>query len=65
VLAIVQKLYPQRKFVDDLSTPTPLSMTADFSQTLALLKKWGHQDEWKSLEETVADNMKNIVDWYP
>jgi hypothetical protein len=65
ILAILRKLYPQRKFVDNLPTAAPLSMTTDFSQPLALLKKWGHQDGWKSLEETVADNMKSIVAWYP
>jgi hypothetical protein len=65
VLAIIRKLYPQRKFIEDLPTPAPLSMTTDFSQPLALLKKWGHQDGWTSLEETVADNMENIVKWYP
>jgi len=65
VLAIIRKLYPHRKFVDDIPTPKSLSMTTDFSQLLALLKKWAHQDGWRSLEEMVADNMKNIVDWYP
>lgn len=65
VLAIVRRLYPQRTFVNDIPTPIALSMTTDLSQPLALLKKWGNQDGWKSLEETVADNMKNIVDWYP
>jgi len=65
VLAIIQKLYPQRKFADGLPTPTALSITSDFSQPLALLKKWGHQDGWTPLEETIVDNMKNIVKWNP
>ncbi|KFY97139.1 hypothetical protein V498_02242 [Pseudogymnoascus sp. VKM F-4517 (FW-2822)] len=62
ILVILRKLYPQRKFIDDLPVHPPLAVTTDFSQPLALLKKWGHQDGWKSLEETVADNMKNIVE---
>lgn len=65
MLAIMRKRYPQRKFMDDLPASTPLSLTTDLSQPLALLKKWGHQDEWKSLEETVADDMKRILEWYP
>jgi hypothetical protein len=64
VLAILRKLYPQRKFVDDVAIPPPLTITTDFSHPLALLKKWGNQDGWKSLEETVADNMKNLIAWY-
>ncbi|KFY46762.1 hypothetical protein V494_00342 [Pseudogymnoascus sp. VKM F-4513 (FW-928)] len=65
VLTILRRLYPQRKFTDDLPVHPPLTVTTDFSQPLALLKKWGNQDGWKTLEETVADNMKNIVEWYP
>ncbi|KFY30455.1 hypothetical protein V493_01899 [Pseudogymnoascus sp. VKM F-4281 (FW-2241)] len=65
ILAILRRLYPQRSFLHDLPTPTPLTLTTDLSQPLALLKKWGNQDGWKTLEETVADNMKNIVEWYP
>lgn len=66
VLAILRKLYPERVFDDDFPTPiTPLTMTSDFKQPLALLKKWGHQDGWTPLEETIIDNMKNIVKWYP
>ena len=65
VLAIMRKLYPQRTFPDDLPPSIAMSMTSDFSQPLALLKKWGHQDGWTSLEDSVADNMKSIVKWYP
>jgi hypothetical protein len=65
VLAIMRKLYPLRKFPDNFPSSTPLTMTADFSQPLAILEKWGNQAGWRSLEESVADNMKNIVLWYP
>ncbi|RDW57271.1 hypothetical protein BP5796_12721 [Coleophoma crateriformis] len=65
VLAIMRRLYPQRKFIDDLPPSTPITITTDCSQPLALLKKWGNQDGWTSLEESVADNMTNLVAWYP
>ena len=41
-----------------------LQLTTDCSQALALLEKWGGQKGWKTLEETVADNMKSIEKWY-
>ncbi|KAH8588158.1 putative NAD dependent epimerase/dehydratase [Bisporella sp. PMI_857] len=65
VLAIIRKLCPHRKLPDDFPPSPPLPVTTDLSQPLALLKKWGNQGGWKSLEETVVDNMKNIVAWYP
>ncbi len=61
VLAIMRKLYPSKKFIDDFPTNVQVSFTTDFSQPLALLKKWEHQDGWKTLEETVADNMEGLI----
>ena len=63
VLAILRKLYPQRKLIDDLPDEVGTSPTTDFSQPLALLKKWGNQDGWTALEETVTENMRKIVEW--
>jgi len=63
VLAVMRKLYPQRHFIDDLPNQTKLSVSTDFSQPLGLLKKWEHQNGWRSLEETVADNMRVLVKW--
>ncbi|KAG2027465.1 hypothetical protein GB937_001209 [Aspergillus fischeri] len=60
ILAIMRKMYPQRQFVDDLPGMGKLSITADFTLPLALLKKWGDQIGWRTLEQTVEDNVKSI-----
>ena len=65
VLAVMRKLYPERKFAEDISGLVNLSQTTDLSQSKALMKKWGGQDGFKSLEKTVAESMTNIVKWYP
>ena len=57
VLAILRRLRPNREFIPDLP-PSPYGdLSTDPSQSLTLLKKWGGQDGWKPLEETVADNI--------
>jgi hypothetical protein len=63
ILAIMRKLYPQRKFIDDLPDAPLPALSTDFSQPLHLLQKWGHQDGFKSLEQMVAENLKPIVAW--
>ena len=65
ILGILRRLCPQRKFMDDFPNQTRLSITADYDQQLALLKKWGGQDGWTSLEHSVADEMKGIAKWFP
>ncbi|KAH8798511.1 hypothetical protein F5884DRAFT_758745 [Xylogone sp. PMI_703] len=61
ILAIMRKHYPQHKFVSDLANQTVLSISADFTEPLALLKKWADQEQWKSLEQTVIDNVDSII----
>jgi hypothetical protein len=61
----MRRLYPERKFIDDIPGLSRLQVTTDCSQSLALLEKWNGQQRWKSLEETVADNMESILKWYP
>lgn len=63
ILAIMRKLHPQQEFMQDLPNNSRLTLSTDFNQPLGLLKKWAHQDGWKSLEETIADNMRVLVDW--
>lgn len=63
-LAIMRRLYPEREFIDDLPGMGQLQLTTDFGQAFALLEKWGGQKGWKSLEETVAENMKSILKFY-
>ncbi|PVH93439.1 NAD(P)-binding protein [Periconia macrospinosa] len=61
ILSIMRKVVPDRKLIDDFPDMTTLTVTADFSQPLALLKKWGGQDGWISLEDTVTENVKVLV----
>jgi hypothetical protein len=65
ILAILRRLYPQEKFMDDFPNQTKLSITTDYDQQLALLQKWGGQDGWTSLEQTVVDGVRSMAKWYP
>ena len=65
ILAILRRLYPERKFMDDLPKQGKLSVTADYDQQLALLKKWGGQVGWTPLEKTVADEARSVSEWFP
>ncbi|RDW72797.1 hypothetical protein BP6252_06704 [Coleophoma cylindrospora] len=65
ILAILRRLCPQKTFMDDFPNQKRLTITADYDQQLALLKKWGGQDGWTSLEQTVADGLKSMMKWYP
>lgn len=65
ILAILRRLYPQRKFMVDFQNQTKLTITTDCDEQLALLKKWGGQDGWRTLEQSVVDEMKGILKWYP
>ncbi len=64
-LAIMRELYPKEKFIDNYVGDLKLSISADETVPLALLKKWGHQDGWRTLRETVADSLKVYTKWYP
>ena len=62
ILSIMRRLYPQHQFVDDLPNMTQLSITTDLTLPFGLLRKWGLQDAWKSLEQTVRDNVSPIAE---
>lgn len=55
VLAIMRKHHPNHEFVDDLASQTVLSISADFSELLALFKKWA------SLEDSIVENVESIM----
>ncbi len=65
LLAILRKLYPLDKFLDDIPNLPHLAQTTDSHPALALLKKWAGQDGWKPLESTVVDNMRPLLKWFP
>ncbi|KAH8657896.1 hypothetical protein BX600DRAFT_482486 [Xylariales sp. PMI_506] len=63
LLSITRNFRPEKELPTDLPGVTGAVPTADFSQVLALLKKWGGQDSWTPLEDTVADNIEGIEYW--
>ncbi|KAH8901544.1 putative NAD dependent epimerase/dehydratase [Thozetella sp. PMI_491] len=65
MLAILRKLCPERKFVDDLPGLSKVDVTTDYTQVFALLEKWAGQKGWKTLEETLADALPRLREWYP
>lgn len=61
LLAIMRRLYPEHQFINDLPGLSPPTLSTDFTLQLALLKEWGGQEGWRTLEQTVEDNMSSIV----
>ncbi|KAK1246415.1 hypothetical protein MKX08_000217 [Trichoderma sp. CBMAI-0020] len=60
LLAIMCKHYLHHEFINDLENQTVLSISADFSEPLALFKKWAHQNGWRPLEDSVVENVESI-----
>ncbi|PVI03967.1 putative aldehyde reductase 2 [Periconia macrospinosa] len=56
-LAILRELRPQKTFVADYPVPYHIKVTVDQSDSVALLKKWGGQDGWTSLKDSIAENI--------
>ncbi|UKZ61633.1 uncharacterized protein TrAtP1_002892 [Trichoderma atroviride] len=61
LLTIMRKNYPHHELIDDLANQTVLSISADFSEPLALLKKWTDQNGWRPLEDSVVENVESII----
>ncbi|KAK0611386.1 hypothetical protein B0T14DRAFT_327074 [Immersiella caudata] len=59
-LALLRQLFPNHKFADDLPNPPSFSITSDLTLPLALLKKWGGQEDWRPIEETFLDNLDHV-----
>ncbi|KAH7118392.1 hypothetical protein EDB81DRAFT_701451 [Dactylonectria macrodidyma] len=57
LLAILRKLRPQKEFIADYSDRFLLTISTDFSDSIALLKKWAGQDGWRSLEGSIAEGI--------
>jgi hypothetical protein len=58
-LAILRKLRPGKKFVDDYPEAYHLKVEVDQSESLKLLRKWAGKDGWTALEDGVAENVDN------
>jgi nucleoside-diphosphate-sugar epimerase len=62
ILAILRKLRPQKKFVDDYPDPHHLRVSIDQTESVALLNKWCHRPGkggWTSLEDSIFENIMN------
>ncbi|KAH7137619.1 hypothetical protein EDB81DRAFT_900988, partial [Dactylonectria macrodidyma] len=57
LLAILRKLRPQKEFIADYPDRFLLTISTDFSDSIALLKKWAGQDGWRSLEGSIAEGI--------
>jgi hypothetical protein len=59
ILAILRRLRPQKKFIENYPGPQHIKVSVDQSDAIALLKKWGGKDGWTSLEDGVFENINN------
>lgn len=61
ILDTLRKLYPSKKFADNIEGAKLSVMTVPSRRGEQLLQEiYGHEG-WTSLEETVADNVKNLA----
>ncbi|KAE8442969.1 hypothetical protein EG329_002507 [Mollisiaceae sp. DMI_Dod_QoI] len=60
ILAIMRKIYPDQDIVEDLPDPKMFMGEADLSLALNMLRKWGPQDGWTSLEQGVKEILEGV-----
>ncbi|KAM0281981.1 hypothetical protein ACHAQK_010662 [Fusarium lateritium] len=58
-LPILRELRPQRDFIPDYSEIPNLKFSTDQSKSVALLKKWADQDDWKPLRQIIIEAINN------
>jgi hypothetical protein len=61
ILAMWRKKYPEKKFVDDLPTMGKINAKIDDALPKQLLKKWGNQDGWISLEDGFQETVDSLL----
>ncbi|KAH8816908.1 hypothetical protein F5884DRAFT_873743 [Xylogone sp. PMI_703] len=61
LLAIMRKLRPAHKFIDDIPNLGQMLGTVDDSLGLKLLKKWNGQAGWTSLEQGIRENIEGLA----
>jgi hypothetical protein len=59
-LAIFRRIYPDRKFVEDMPNLGRFGGEVDTSLGLSLVKKWGGQDGWISLEDGITETLDSF-----
>ncbi|KXH30023.1 hypothetical protein CSIM01_00737 [Colletotrichum simmondsii] len=65
ILAILRRLRPEKKFMNDFRNQTKLRITTGYDQQIELLRKWGGQDGWTPLERSVSQEMEGVLKWFP
>ncbi|RKL33148.1 hypothetical protein BFJ72_g10164 [Fusarium proliferatum] len=58
-LPILRELRPKRKFIPDYPEIFYLKLSTDQSESIALLKKWASQEDWKPLKEIITEAINN------
>ncbi|KAM0541480.1 hypothetical protein ACHAPJ_013215 [Fusarium lateritium] len=58
-LAILRKLCPEKEFIADYPDPYYLTISTDQSESVELLKKWAGQEGWKSLNDSIAEQINS------
>jgi nucleoside-diphosphate-sugar epimerase len=61
VFAILRKLYPSKKFADDIPNAELSNMRIPTERGVQLLRDVFGRPGWTSLEETVAENVKGLA----
>jgi hypothetical protein len=59
-LPILRELRPQRKFISDYPETFYLKLSTDQSESVALLKKWAGQDNWKPLRQIIIETINSL-----
>ncbi|KAK7429491.1 hypothetical protein QQZ08_004084 [Neonectria magnoliae] len=62
IVGVLKKLYPDAKTIADAPVGEPRDLTTvPNEEGAALLKKWYGQNGWKSLEQSIQENMEGFV----
>ncbi|KAK1531555.1 hypothetical protein CPAR01_11204 [Colletotrichum paranaense] len=65
ILAILRRLHPEKKSMNDFPNQTELRITAEYDQLVELLRKRGGQDGWTPLKNSVIEEIEGALKWFP
>ncbi|KAK1496519.1 hypothetical protein CTAM01_08157 [Colletotrichum tamarilloi] len=65
ILAILRRLHPEKKSMNDFPNQTELRITTEYDQLVELLRKWGGQDGWTPLKNSVIEEIEGALKWFP
>jgi nucleoside-diphosphate-sugar epimerase len=60
ILSILRRIYPERKFIEDRIGLPRFQGQVDTSLGLGLLRKWGGQNGWTTMEDAIKDTLGDI-----